>query len=62
MAHSLDVNRIGEVIEAIKSSDKYSRLTTWEMDFMESIEEAFRRDGGLSERRLEILEQIHMRT
>ena len=61
MPHSLDPNRVPEVIETIKSSDKFSRLTPWEMDFLESVEWQSR-VGELSERQMEILEQIHLKT
>ena len=63
MAHTLDPNRIGEVIDAImESPDVERKLTSWELDeFMPSIQAVFKRDGGLSERRLEVLEQIYLK-
>lgn len=61
MPHTLDPNRVLEVIDTIRASDKFDRLTHWEQDFLESVEDAYRLFGGLSERRMEILEKIYLK-
>ena len=56
MAHTLDVNRIDEVIEGLLCEN----LTKWQRQFVESI--AAQKDEGrkLTERQLEVLESIHL--
>lgn len=62
MPSTIDPKRVLEVIESIRNSDKFDKLTSWEMDFLETVEDAYKLYGGLSEKRLEVLEQIHLKT
>lgn len=61
MPSTLDPKRVLEVIEEIRNSPKFNRLTAWEIDFLETVEDSYRLYGGLSEKRMEILEEIHLR-
>ena len=59
MAHTLDLERLDEVFEAIEANDK--KLTTWETEFFESVQEQWKRKGKLSEKQLEVLERIYLK-
>lgn len=37
----------------------YKKLTAWELDFLESVQDQFDRRGGLTEKQFEVLERIY---
>lgn len=59
MAHTLDVNRLGEVFESLR--DAWERLNSWEQDFVESVEPRWKVGRKLSEGTLEKLEEIYQK-
>lgn len=40
-------------------SDHEGKLTTWEMDFIESVDAQFRAKGTLSPKQIEVLDRIY---
>ena len=60
MAHTLDVNKLEEVFEGLNDAPA-GKLTTWEMDRLEEWERKWRHGGTLSERQLEVLEQMWLK-
>lgn len=60
MPHSLDTRRLAEIFEGIKSHD-VSAFSTWEIDFIESVESQWKAGRSLSEKQLEVLERIWMK-
>ena len=58
MSHTLDVKRLDEVFDELLCNDELSK---WERSFIESVKA--QKDSGkkLSERQIEILEQIHIK-
>jgi len=58
MSHTLDINRLDEVIDELQCNDS---LTKWERSYIESIKA--QKDSGkkLTDRQIEVLEQIHVR-
>jgi hypothetical protein len=59
MPHSLDVNRLAEVFEGLRENS--DRLTSWECDRLEEWESLWARGIQLSERQLEVLEQMYVK-
>lgn len=62
MPSTLDPKQVLEVIDEIRNSVKVGRLTPWEVDFLETAEDVYKLYGKLSERQMEILEEIHLKT
>ena len=60
MPHTLDIRRLAEVIDSIKSHD-VSDFSSWEIDFIESVEGQFKAGRTLSEKQLECLERIYLK-
>lgn len=59
MAHTLDVNRLGEVFEALRENQH--KLNTWECDRLEEWERQWENGRPLSEKQLECLERMYQR-
>jgi hypothetical protein len=57
MAHTLDASKVGEILDAIED-EHMSRLSKWETGFIESQRDKRDRGYEMSEREMEILEQI----
>jgi len=60
VAHTLDVKRLDEVFDAIKSKD-VSFFSAWEIDFIESVEAQWKGQRSLSGKQLEILARIYLK-
>jgi hypothetical protein len=62
MAHTLDVSKLPQIFEALRENTH--KLTTWECDRLEEWEIIYERKGvdGLSEKQLECIEKMHMKT
>lgn len=56
MSHTLDENQLEQVFEGLQ--DNTHKLTPWECDRLEEWYAIWKRGGKLSERQLEILEQM----
>jgi hypothetical protein len=55
VSHTLDVSRVPEMLEQLLSDD---RLTKWERNFCESLSAQLDEGYVLSDRQLEVLEQV----
>lgn len=60
MGHTLDVTKLEQVFEGLRNAVP-GKLTAWEMDRLEEWEALWERGVKLSERQLEILEQMWMK-
>ena len=58
MSHSLDVSRLQEVFDGLESDDAVRKMTSWEVDFVQSVVAQWKNRGTLSDKQLEILERI----
>ena len=60
MPHTLDLRRLAEVFEAVEADDG-AHLTTWECDRLVEWKALWERGRTLSDRQLEILEQMYLK-
>lgn len=60
MAHTLDLRRLAEVFEALEADDG-QHLTAWELDRLPEWKARWEAGHALSERQLEILEQMYLK-
>lgn len=59
MAHTLDVSKLEEVFEGLM--DNNDKLTTWECDRLDEWFGQWKRGKELTERQLEVLEQMWLK-
>ena len=60
MSHTLDPKRLQEVFDALE--EKEDKLSEWERDtFVPSVKKQWQRNGKLSERQMEILEEAYLK-
>jgi len=59
MPHTLDLNRIDEVYDAIE--DNLEKLDKWEQKFITSTKDQWERNHKLSDGQLEHLEKIYLK-
>lgn len=59
MTHTLDVNKLEQVFEALK--ENVHKLNSWEVDRLEEWEPIWQRMGKLSEKQLECLEKMYLK-
>jgi hypothetical protein len=59
MSHSLDESKLQQVFDGLRENSH--KLTAWELDRLEEWEEKWTRGGKLSERQLEILEEMWLK-
>ena len=57
--HTLDLTKLQQVFDDIEANP--GRLTTWEIDFFESVRDQYKNKGSLSEKQLEVLERIYLK-
>ena len=60
MPHSLDINRLGEIFDALEADDG-QHLTAWEMERLPEWKELWDSGRALSDRQLEILEKMYLK-
>jgi hypothetical protein len=58
MSHTLDPNRLQEIWDAIEENG--INLTTWEIDWIESVKPRWEKGYKLSDKEMEILERIYI--
>ena len=57
--HTLNVNKLGQIFEGLE--ENADKLTPWECDRLEEWKTLWERDVQLSERQLEVLEQMWLK-